>query len=185
MPLFDVTNQKEVRVWPADAEGYEVLQAVKRKTHPATFDKITRTVDQAVDSVKPTNKSKLIWTRSAALFGHGSMQPKANVDHVWDNVIAAVGDDKQCLRAVGGLLRWRISLRPETWLVYRRKDPNGRLDPDTGKVISISEYWIDNNYSQARQVKKAMDLGTDYTVGPLRASMGDLAKLRDRFKDAR
>lgn len=181
MPLYDVTNPREVLVHPSDAESYEVLQAVKRKTHTATFDKITRTVDQAIDSVKPTNKSKLIWTRSAALFGHGSMQPKANVDHVWDNVIAAVGDDKQCLRAVGGLLRWRISLRQETWLVYRRKDPNGRLDPDTGKVISISEYWIDNNYKQMRQAKKAMDLGTDYTNGPLRASMLDLG----RFKEAR
>lgn len=185
MPLYDVTNANEVLVRPSDAESYEVLQAVKRKTLKVTFDKITRTVDQAVDSVKPTNKSKLIWTRSAALFGHGSMQPKANVDHVWDNVIAAVGDDKQCLRAVGGLLRWRISLRDETWLVYRRKDVNGRLDPDTGKVISISEYWIDENYKQARQIKKAMDLGTDYSAGPLRASMADLGKLRDRFKDAR
>lgn len=145
MPLYDVTNKNHSLVRPADAEGYEVLEAVKRKCAKSTFDRMVKTVDDAIEDAVQAG-GKLIWTKSAALFGHGSTQPKKHVDHLWEHIIKSVGEDKHALMAVGGMLRWRISERKENWLVYRREDPTGKIDPDTGHVITISEYWINPTY---------------------------------------
>jgi hypothetical protein len=153
--LTDVTN-KPSKVKPSDAESYDVIQAVKRKIPSQSWDRIVETVDEAIES-SIQDSGKLTWTKTGVLFGHGSLQPKRHVDHLWDNVIKAVGDDKNCLMAVGGLLRWRISVRKETWLVYRRE--TGDVDPISGKNITVSEYWINQSY-----------------VPPVQASVADLAK---------
>lgn len=153
MPLYDVTFTNPRLVNPIDAENYDVIQAVKRKRQANTWSRMVQTVDEAIDWAEQTGAHRLIWTRSAALFGHGSLQPKARVDHLWDNVIAAVGGDVTCLKAVGGLLRWRISLRTDTWLVYR-KDTDEK-DPTTGKLITVSEYWINNNFSPPQKKKSS------------------------------
>ena len=155
MPLYDITNKPSL-VSPADAEGYEVIQAVKARTATNTWERIVKTVDEAIGGVEPSEKSKLIWTRSAALFGHNSLQPKKHVDHIWDNVIAAVGDDKNCLKAVGGLLRWRISLRPETWLAFRQD--TDEIDPETGKKITASTYWINESFEPPARKTKSLPI---------------------------
>ena len=129
MPLYDVTN-KPTTVKPKDAESFEVLLKLKKKLPQVTFDKLVRTVDQAIDSVKPSETSRLVWTRSSALFGHGSSQPHKSIEHLWGSVETIFGQDKYSLIAVGGLLRWRISIRKENWLVYRRDSDT--LDPDHG-----------------------------------------------------
>jgi hypothetical protein len=143
MPLYDITN-KPTLVKPEDAESYEVIKVVLKNTYAQSWDRIIKTVDDAISGVKPSESSQLVWTRSAALFGHNSLQPKKHIDHIWDHVIAAVGDDKNCLKAVGGLLRWRISLRPEMWLTVRQE--TGGLDPDTGKQITASSYWVNEDF---------------------------------------
>lgn len=145
MPLYDVTNTKPRLVTPEDAESYEGIKALKRRLPKQTFDKIVRTVDNAILGCKPSQSSKLVWTRSSALFGHSSVQPKQHIDHLWDNVVAVVGPDKECLKAVGGLLRWRISMiENDTWLVYRQE--TGEIDPIDKKKITVSEYWINNRF---------------------------------------
>lgn len=144
MPLYDVTK-RPVKVSTKDAENFEVLVKLKKKLPEATFNKLVRTVDQAIDSVKPSESSKLVWTRSSALFGHGSSQPHKSIEHLWEKVESIFGQDKYSLIAVGGLLRWRISIRKENWLVYRRDSDT--LDPITGKLITISEYWINESFT--------------------------------------
>lgn len=144
MPLYDVTHAKAVLVKVKDAEAYEVILAVKRRVPSVTWARIVKTVDEAIDSCEPSAVNKLVWTKMGALFGNAHMQPGARVDHLWEKVIGAVGDDKNCLKAVGGLLRWRISVREETWLVYRRD--TDECDPVTGKVITVSEYWVNDEF---------------------------------------
>ena len=143
MALYDVTF-KDTYVDPADAERAEHIQAVKRFYPAVTFNKIIRIVDEAIHSVKPSASSKLVWTKTGALFGHNSPRPLRDVEYCWEKVIGAVGDDKNCLIAMGAIFRWRISLRPETWLAYRQDSQN--VDPSTGRKILISTYWIDEGY---------------------------------------
>lgn len=144
MPLFDVTNSKVSRVNPKDAANYDVIQAVKRKVRVITWEKIIRTVDGGIDWSIDSGEGRLVWSKSASLFGNTSPLPKRDVDHLWEWVIDSVGSDKECLQAVGGLLRWRTSLRDETWLVFRKD--SGEIDPVTGKNITISEYWINEDF---------------------------------------
>ena len=146
MPLFDVTF-KDYYVNPKKAESSKHIQAVKNHYDysPKTFPKILRIIDEAIESVKPSESSKLIWTKTGALFGRNSARPLRDVEYVWEKVIGAVGDDKNCLIAMGALFRWRISLRGEKWLAYRQDSDT--VDPSTGKHILISTYWIDENYS--------------------------------------
>ena len=109
MPLYDVTNPfKPSRVKSKDAANYDVIQAVKRKVHTSTKDKIIRTIDSgvlwAID--RGVNRARpLVWTKSAALFGHGSPLSHTDVEHLWKHVVSSVGDGKECLQAVGGFLR--------------------------------------------------------------------------------
>lgn len=160
MPLFDVTNPRPVLVKPNQAYSFEFIQAMVRKLNQKTFDRMVQTVDEAVDSQKPSARSRLVWTRSAALFGRGSLQPRKHVDHLWENAEQATGPGEFCLQAVGGLLRWRISRRDETWLVFRRE--TGEINPITGKKITVSEYWIDNNFQHPvlarRRPASSMDI---------------------------
>ena len=143
MALYDVTF-KDMFVDPAKAETSAHIQAVQRFYPAVTFTKILRILDEAIDSVKPSASSKLVWTKTGALFGRSSPRPLRDVEYVWDKVIGAVGDDKNCLIAMGALFRWRISLRPGIWLAYRQDSEN--VDPSTGRKILISTYWIDSNY---------------------------------------
>lgn len=150
--LYDVTNPKINKVNPEDAANYDVIQSVRRKTHPRTWDKMVDTVDNGIEwSIQRgvTRNNPLVWTKGAALFGHNSPLPHKDVEHLWSNTVAAVGDGKECLQAIGGLLRWRMSLRKELWLVYRQE--TGNIDPDTGKKITASEYWIDENFDPAQR----------------------------------
>lgn len=142
MPLHDVTWGSEQLVVPDDLEFNDFIAALRRRLHPKTFKRLIDTVDEAIEnSVK--SHGQLTWTKAGALFGHHSMEPQYRVGHLWDNVIGVVGNGKECLKTVGALLRWRMALRDEEWLVFRR-DTEG-FDEDTGDTIRISEYWIRNS----------------------------------------
>ena len=41
-------------------------------------------------------------------------------------------------------MRWRISLLPQMWIVLRRDSDT--YNQHTGKLIKISEYWINENF---------------------------------------
>jgi len=143
MPLYDVTYKPRA-VNPEKLEDSEVIATLRRKLHPTTFKRIIKTVDEAVDSIDPSASTRLIWTKAGALFGRNSERPKKHVEHLWDNVIKSVGDNRMCLIGVGSLLRWRISLREETWLVYKRETEI--IDEITGRVVPVSEYWIKEDF---------------------------------------
>lgn len=170
--LFDVTYA-DTYVDPSKAELAQHIQAVKRHHREVTWNKILRIMDEAINSVKPSKSSKLVWTKTGALFGHSSARPLRDVEYVWEKVIGAVGDDKNCLIAMGALFRWRISLRPETWLVFRQDSED--VDPTTGRKILISTYWIDNSYVFKGIIKKSKE----ELMSP--ASLKDFSLLADKF----
>jgi len=139
MPLHDVTHGSEYLVAPGTLSVNPFIEALRRKLPKQSFQRLLTTIDEAIEnSIK--EHGQLTWTKAGALFGHHSMEPKYRIDHLWDKVIGIVGDGKECLKTVGALLRWRMSIREEDWLVYRR-ETDGE-DEDTGDTIRISEYWI-------------------------------------------
>ena len=153
MPLYDVTYTKDgVYLNPADMEGSDYVYALKRDLNPKTFERITKTIDEGLEALASAGVNKLVWTKTGALLGYSSMQPKKHVDHVWENVIKVMGDGKACLKSAGSLVRWRISLREETWLLYRQETDS--IDPDTGRIIYVSEYWIKEDFVPKKKPKK-------------------------------
>lgn len=158
MPLYDVTKPRVSLVRPDNAENYVVLQKLKSELNPITFDRMVRTVDEAIDSCQPSATTRLVWTRASALFGYGTVRPHKHIEHLWKNIESIVGPEVLALKAVGGLLRWRISLRPEKWLVYRR---DSEQRDELGKLITISEYWINENF-QKLQGRSIDDLASKW-----------------------
>jgi hypothetical protein len=144
MAAYDVGLSRDHYVDPERAYESDYVQALKRVLNKKTFDRMIKTIDEALDDLKPSATSKLIFTKMAALFGPGSVVPARYVNHLWDNVVSVVGDGKECLLAIGSMLRWRVSVRKEKWLVYKQVTED--LDPDTGKKISVSHYWIDEDF---------------------------------------
>lgn len=145
MPLYDITHDINgilVTEKMADVSGY--IKALRLKLPATSFDRVVKTVDEAIGHLVQSGDNKLIWTKMGAMFGHKSMQPKARVDHLWEKVIQSVGDGTNCLKTVGTLLRWRLSARDENWLLYRRE--TGDIDVSTGKNIYVSEYWIKDDF---------------------------------------
>jgi len=137
MPLFDVNYQRIVD--PALIEQNEFIQALLTKLPTNTYNRLVQTVKEAVAELA-LDKTKFVWTKAGALFGPNSLGPKRHIDHLWESVKKAVGDGPNCLKTVGSLLMWQIALREEEWLLYRQD--NGGTDPDTGKTITVSTYWI-------------------------------------------
>jgi len=144
MSLQDVTYGSPSFVDSNDMEKLPHIQALQRNLHQKRFARMIKTIDDAVVSIIKTGgqltTSDLTWTKAGALFGHNSLHPKRHVDHLWASIAQVTGYTKEALKALGSLLRWRISLREENWLLFRRD--TGNIDPDTGKEITISEYWI-------------------------------------------
>lgn len=143
MPLTDVTH-KDRLVDPAKAEQDPWVQALVRNKHPRTFQKMLQIVDGAIDAAVSSGATSgnLVWTKAGVLFGHGSQQSHADINYLWDEIKQVTGDGRECLFALGTLLRWRFALRPdEDWLVYKRESDTV-MDEFTGEPINIAEYWI-------------------------------------------
>jgi len=174
MPLVDVTF-KDKLVDVSYEENTEFMRTLRNDLPKVTFKKVLRIVDEAIASVKPTKSTQLVWTKTGALFGHNSERPLRDVTYVWDKVISCVGDGKNCLRTMGNLMRWRTALRPEIWLVYRQD--MGGIDPDTGKTIRVSNYWIDQKY-RGICLKSKSELASP-------ATSVDFAVLADKFNKGR
>lgn len=137
MPLYRVPEGKLID--PAKVAKKDVVTAVERHTHWRSFEKLMRTYEEGLDWVV-SNGGRVVWTKTGALFGHGSKRPHADVEHLWETVIAAVGDDRLCSIAVGTLLQLAISRRPENWLCS--VEDTGRVDALTQDPIFTYQYWI-------------------------------------------
>jgi hypothetical protein len=164
VPLIEVTYKPDRLINPDDAANYDQIQAVATKL-PVDFVKAVKTVDAGVLWAKTKGGGQFVWTKAAAMFGHTSpfyAQYKSEVDHLWTTVISAVGDGTNCVKCVGGLLRWRIALDPDDsgdiWLLWKKLTDDD--DPITGRKISISEYFIKNDYVFAKPSpkKRGLDL---------------------------
>jgi hypothetical protein len=152
MPLYDVTHvNKEVLVKPADAENYDVLQGALRVLDARRFAKDIRIIDEALQQAiqHANSKNKLVFTKTGILVGYKSVTPTADTNHIWESALLAYpGNDEHAnelqLRFVGGMVRWRIAVLPEMWLVYRRE--SGKINKFTDKEIRVSEYWINEEF---------------------------------------
>ena len=142
MPLTDVSHG-ERDVDPDKVEQMDLIRAVQNHLPKRTYDKIIRTFDNAVNSTAD-NHQNLVWTTAGCLFGYGSKQPHADINHAWEKIIGIVGPDKFCKMTVGAILQWRIAIRArntnENWYCY--KIESDELDPETDKPITRTEYWI-------------------------------------------
>lgn len=159
MPLYDVTYgyRDAALLEPKQMEQSMYVHALRRKLVPATFTRVIQTVEEAIaDTVQ--NKRTLVWASAGSLFGYQSGQPLKHVNHLWEKIIQCVGDGKNCLLTVGTLLRWQIALRSEMWLLDRQETDD--VDPDTGKLITISNYWINDKFQPPK---------THYSMDDLKA----------------
>lgn len=143
MPLYDVTYGNPRLINPTRTTG-GFVDALKRKLPSVTFNKLIKTVDEALEDAV-TNKKSLVWVSAGSLFGYKSKRPMCDVDHLWTKIISIVGVGAECRKAVGGMLRWRVAERGETyWLLYVQDRET--YDPITGELITISEYWINEEF---------------------------------------
>jgi hypothetical protein len=146
MPLYDVTKKPDKLIKPDDGESYEYIQKAKKSLNPKSFKKMTQTIDVALEHLRPSKESGLVWTKCGALFGYNSNEPLRDINHLWQNAEKVINDGEMVLKLVGGLLRWRISLiESDIWLMYRQD--TDKINPKSGKEIKVSTYWIDNNYN--------------------------------------
>ena len=154
MSLNDITNGAPRLVKPKDAEAYEVLQKVKKEVGAIRFAKDMSIADEAIDKIvdDALAGNKFVFTKAGIIFGtRSAICTVKDYTHIWDTAELAfptVGTsgrvldqiNEHQLKFVGGILRWRVSVRPEDWYVYRRD--SGTYNKYTGEEIKISEYWI-------------------------------------------
>ena len=138
MPLVDITK-KPYKVNPNKESKNPIVLKIKTTLPKQSLKFLDRVYEEAIES-SIRDGDNLTWTKSGALFGHTSKRPKHDIDRLWDNVVKCVGDGKECLMAVGAILRVKIAERPEDWYVIKQE--TGEVDPLTGKDIYVSEYWI-------------------------------------------
>ncbi len=163
MSLYFVPGDRFVD--PVKVEQSDVIQAVKREAHWKSFQRLLKTYQEGLDWVV-ANGGNVIWTKTGALFGHGSKRPHSDVEHVWTTIIDAVGDDRLCLITAGTFLKLVVAQRPERhWLCTA--SPTGHLDPLTGDVINTLEYWLNPAYQSpaAKRAPSIEDLKAHWGIG--------------------
>lgn len=161
MALYDVTHRDKL-VDPEELEATEYI-VKEKKTKPRSFEKVIRTTETALSNSKPSSNSRLIWTKAGIIFGHNSPEPTRDVNHFWDYAVETFGDSKLLYKFMGTLLMWRISLRNDTWLLFR--EDTDEIDPDTNKKIKICTYWIDNDYDFPYKQPTVNDLMAKFNKG--------------------
>ena len=163
-PLTDVTyTPRETFVKPSDIENYDVIQKAMGSLNARSFAKCERILDKGIQEAVnlATDKDRLIFTKLGMIVGDTCLTPHAHREYLWSCALKVFpGDDELAnelrLKFLGGLMRWRVSLRGEQWLVYRRK--TGNFNHHTGKEIRVSEYWVRKEAHYSVQ-----DLASKYT----------------------
>jgi hypothetical protein len=161
--LVDITNRPTI-VKPKDSGSYEVLTKALSVLGSIRFDKDCRIIDSALDELVASGVAlnKFVFTKAGFLVGHQAATPHRDVEHIWTSAEmvfpthlltgrALDHANELQLKFVGGLVRFRISLRDETWLVFRRE--SGMYNKYTGKEITISEYWINEAFVMPEKQK--------------------------------
>ncbi len=113
---------------------------------PRTFEKICNTLDEAIDDTVIKKTARLVWLNTGSLVGDHAGLPHASHHHLWESVFKLFPKetDPVAIKArritVGSLIKWRVALRPEEWLVHYRETT--KTDIVSGDTIFASEYWI-------------------------------------------
>jgi len=138
------------------AENSEYLQIGENRIHPRSFSKMLNTVDTALRNKKPSQETKLTYTMTADLIGYNSSEPSGSTNHLWRKASEAFrGHKKSTNIFVGSLVRWRIvllaKLSNNIWITMA--DETDMVDPESGKTISRSCYWINNDWNPPKKRK--------------------------------
>ena len=160
---------------PSKLETSDIIKKLRGSVHPRTFDAIVRKVDKELSKLKPSETSNLTWTKMAALFGYGAEQNTRDNVYIWETLSKVFGDDydgKHIKIALGSILQWRLALREDNWVQWI--DNTGAIDSFTDKEITVSNYWIDNDFDLTG-VK-------DYRRTQVQATTLNLDKLAEKFK---
>lgn len=158
MPMYDITNGKGKLVKPEQMEKTAHFKKIKKEVSANSWKMICRILKESVEDCvsKGVTKNKLVWTKMGAMFGYNSDRPKYDVERLWERVVEIVGDGKECKEAVGILLKWEISKRSETWLCYVQT--TDEIDSTTGKLIKVSSYWINENFTPPKNERTGFSL---------------------------
>ena len=112
------------RFHPSTLEGGLHIVNVRAKLHAKTFEKICRTIDEAIEDVVAAKSAKLVWLNTGSLVGDRSNLPHASHQHLWEAVhkLFPSNTDPVAVKhqriTVGTLIKWRVACRPEDWLMH-------------------------------------------------------------------
>jgi hypothetical protein len=144
MGLEEASSGKRLHAWKLE-KGDHIVNL--RDGLPAkTFEKICRTIDEAIEDVVAAKSAKLVWLNTGSLVGDRASLPHASHQHLWDAAYRLFPSNtdpvavKHQRITVGALIKWRVARRPEDWLVHYRE--TDKIDIVTGELIKASEYWI-------------------------------------------
>lgn len=143
MPLYVLDEENRFRglIIPEEFErNNRYIVMLKRHMYRAAFKALVKKIDNKLNKLKPSERSQLTWTRVASMFGYDA----PDAESVWATVaLYTDGVTKNCRQALGSLVMWRISLRPETWLC--NKNGSNRYNFE-GEEITWTGYWINENF---------------------------------------
>lgn len=111
-----------------------------------TFEKLCRTIDEAIEEVVSSKSERLVWLNTGSLVGDRANVPHASHRHLWESVQKLFPSETDPVQVkhrritVGSLIKWRVALRPEDWLVHYRE--TNKTDIVSGDLIKASEFWI-------------------------------------------
>jgi len=170
MGLEEVSGK---RLHASKLEKGDHIAKLRKGLPTQTFEKLCRTIDDAIEEVVSAKAERLVWLNTGSLVGDRARLPHASHRHLWDAVLKLFPGDSDPVAVkhrritVGSLIKWRVALRPEDWLVHYQETK--KTDIVSGDLISVSEFWI----------KPAGVVLTPPTTKPARqqgTTVGDLAK---------
>jgi hypothetical protein len=137
----------------ADYIFVKYVQPISKRLDNQDFMGMIKTVDQALANLKPSERSKLVWTKCAALCGYQVESKETN--HMWKKAEEATTFDPDgCNKFVGSLILWRIALlENNTWLSTKTLDAGG--------IHPYRTYWINNEFVPFRKAT-AQDLAEKF-----------------------
>lgn len=125
--------------------GDHVVKA-RGDLNPKTFEKICKTIDEAIEDVVGNKAPNLVWLNAGSLVGDRATLEHAAHHHLWDAMFKLFPGstdpvaEKHRRITVGAIIKWRVARRPEDWLVHYRETE--RKDVVSGDLIKASEFWI-------------------------------------------
>jgi hypothetical protein len=154
MPLYHFYDNTLVD--PSEIGLLPLMAALKEKSAWNTFQKYDRTNKEAVEEVVRASQANLnlAWLRFSSVFGLQSKRPLADVNHLHETLLNAVGPDLMN-KAGGTYLMYTIARMPQVWL-WKKDEKSPGTDPVTGKIFYPTEYWVSPTYQPPSSQKASL-----------------------------